>query len=173
MIEVVVLASWLVILACSDIFKRKLPNYLTLGAIFVAVLTLVLFGNSLLGASISSCLVALTCALILTLPAYIVRWLGAGDVKMLSALALMTGLEFMLLSYAVAGILAGIIVLYSVIGQRYLPYLNLYLTKLGLQLPIATVIKGRALPFGALMAFGGLLMLALHLTGIVNVVAVA
>lgn len=127
--------------------------------------------QSLLGASVYAGLLAWCAALVLTLPAYAVRWLGAGDVKMLSALGLMTGLQFMLLSYAVAGILAGVIVLYSVLGPRYLPYLNLQLAKFGWQLPAATSLTGRSLPFGALMAFGGLLMLALHTTGMMNVVA--
>ncbi len=157
----------------SDIKDRKLPNWLTLGAYLPALLVLVLMQQTLLGASVSAGLMAWLVALALTLPAYAVNWLGAGDVKMLSAFGLMTGLQFMLSSYLIAGLLAGIIVLYSLLSRRYIPYLNLQLSRLGWQLPAAAMINGKTLPFGALLAVGGLLVLTLHLTGIVNVVAVA
>lgn len=129
--------------------------------------------QTLLGASVLAGLMAWLVALALTLPAYAANWLGAGDVKMLSAFGLMTGLQFMLSSYLIAGLLAGMIVLYSLLSRRYIPYLNLQLSRLGWQLPAAAMINGKTLPFGALLAVGGLLVLALHLTGIVNVVAVA
>ena len=119
----------------------------------------------------SAGLLAWLVALVFTLPAYALNWLGAGDVKMLSAFGLLPGLQFMLASYVVAGLLAGLVVLYSLLGRRYIPSLNLQLSKLGCQLPAAAMINCKVLPFGAFLAAGGLLMLALHLTGIVNVVA--
>lgn len=167
------LALWLFGCAYTDIKQRKLPNTLTLGAYLAALLVFLLMQRSLLGASISSALLAWSVAIVLTLPAYAVGWLAAGDVKMLSALGLMTSLKFMLLSYAIAGIMAGFIVLYSVLGPRYLLYLNLQLGKLGWQLPLTTTRQDGALPFGALLAIGGLAMLALHTMGMVNVVAAA
>ena len=167
------LIIWLIACLYSDIKNRKLANWLTLGAYLPALLVLTIMQQTFLGASLSAGLLAWLVALVLTLPAYALNWLGAGDVKMLSAFGLLTGLQFMLASYVVAGLLAGLVVLYSLLGRRYIPYLNLQLSKLGWQLPAVAMINGKVLPFGAFLAVGGLLMLALHLTGIVNVVAVA
>ena len=172
-LSISLIVLWLVSCAYTDIKWRKITNSLTLGAYLPALLVLIMMQQTLLGASVSAGLLAWLVALVLTLPAYAVNWLGAGDVKMLSVFGLMTGLQFMLSSYAVTGILAGLIVVCSLLGRRYIPYLNLQLSKLGWQLPAAAMINGKSLPFGALLAVGGLLLLALHLTGIVNVVAVA
>lgn len=165
------LVIWLLWCLIGDLRFRRLPNYLMLAGIVLAVLNIVIAGNSLIGATAMSVLMAMLLALVLTLPGYVLKLLGAGDVKMLSVIGLMTSLQFMLLSYAVAGLLAGLFVLYSILGHRYVPYINLQLAKLGWQMPATGWLNGKSLPFGALMAVGGLLTLFLHLTGMMNVVA--
>ncbi|MEX1200217.1 MAG: prepilin peptidase [Methylophaga sp.] len=166
------LGLWLMVCAFVDLRWRKLPNWLTFGAYLLAVLVFILMKQNLLGSSINSSLWAWILALILTMPAYAFRWLGAGDVKMLSALGLMTGLHFMLMSFVIAGLIAGFLVIYSTLSRRFVPYMNLHLTKHGWQLPAKTIFNGKSLPFGSLMAFGGLLMLVFHATGIMEMAVV-
>lgn len=164
------LAGWLAVCAVIDLRLRKLPNWLTLGAYLIAVLILILTQQNLLGGPVDASLWAWLIALILTMPAYAFGWLGAGDVKMLSALGLMSGLRFMLMSFVLAGLLAGLLTFYSMLSRRFVPYLNLHSEKFGWQLPTTAICNGKSLPFGAVIAFGGLFVLILHLTGITNVV---
>mgnify|MGYP005849194045 CR=1 FL=1 len=83
--------GWLLLCAITDLRWHKLPNVLTLGACLPALTVLIFQQHSLLGASLSSALTGWCLAMLLTLPAYAVGWLGAGDVKMFSAMGLMTG----------------------------------------------------------------------------------
>lgn len=162
---------WLMVCAFVDLRYRKLPNWLTFGAYLLSVLVFIVMKQNLLGSSINSSLWAWLIALVLTMPAYAVRWLGAGDVKMLSALGLMTGLQFMLMSFVIAGLIAGFLIIYSILSRCFVPYVNLHLTKHGWQLPTNTIFNGKSLPFAALMAVGGLFMLFLHATGIMKMAA--
>lgn len=151
------LIAWLLLCAGADLRWRKLPNVLTLGAYLPAVLILVFAQQSLLGAGVGEAILGWLLAIVLTLPAYALRQLGAGDVKMLTALALMSDWQFLIFSFAVAGLLAGSTVLIWLLLQRYLPYMNLKLARFGQQLPAMPVLQGRKLPFGAMIALGGLL----------------
>lgn len=156
------LSVWLICCAVSDLRWRKLPNLLTLGAYLPALAVIVFFHQSLLGAAVNSALMGWWLAILLTLPAYAVRWLGAGDVKMLSAMGLMTGWQFTLLSFAIAGLMAGAVTLLWLFLQRNLPYLNLKLARWDSQLPAMPILAGKALPFGTLLAMGGLTTLGLQ-----------
>lgn len=162
----ILLGVWLVCCAISDLRWRKLPNALTLGAYLPALAVIVFFHHSLLGSPVSSALTGWGLALLLTLPAYAVRWLGAGDVKMLSAMGLMTGWQFTLLSFAIAGLMAGAVTVTWLFLQRNLPYLNLKLARWDSQLPAIPVLAGKALPFGTLLAVGGLTALGLQLSAL-------
>lgn len=122
-----------------------------------AILALLLLHQSLLGFSISAALIGWALALLLTVPGYALRQLGAGDVKMLSAMGLLSDWQFMLISFAVAGLIAGGVTLFWLASQRYFPYLNLKLERFGLQLPVMPTFHGRKLPFGAMLAVGGVL----------------
>lgn len=159
------LAIWCLVCAFYDIKQRRLPNLLTLGMHIPALVILLLTGQGLLGASVSSSFAAWWLALLLTLPAYAVNWLGAGDVKFLAALGLLTGLNFLLTSYVIAGLLAVLIVLVWLTLQRLMPYLNLQLASFNFQFPLVPVLTGKVLPFGAILTAGVLTTLFLNPAG--------
>lgn len=158
------LSVWLLLCAIADLRWRKLPNILTLGAYLPAMLALILSQKSLLGATAFPALAGWLLAVLLTLPAYTLNWLGAGDVKMLSALGLMTGWQFLLITFVIAGLLAGVVVLSWLFLQRSLPYLNIKLARWDQQLPAIPVLQGKAMPFGALLGIAGLIVLFLNLS---------
>ncbi|MCX4187518.1 prepilin peptidase [Methylophaga sp. OBS4] len=137
-----------------DLTQRRLPNMLTLGMHVPALLILLITGQGALGASWFSCLSAWGVAIILTLPAYAMKWLGAGDVKLLAAIGLLCGLPVLLFCFAIAGLLAGTLVLAWRSAEYLVPYLNLYLARFQLNVPPAPVMQGRILPFGSLLAIG-------------------
>ena len=90
MIQGLVVFVWLVVCAQQDIRQRQIANRLTLGALLLALFYLLWSGSTWLGTSRAEGLWALCLALLLTLPGYALGRLGAGDVKMLAALAPLT-----------------------------------------------------------------------------------
>lgn len=140
-------AEWLVVAWClavliTDLTVRRIPNFLSLGAIAVAFAALAYTGHALLGASWPSMLMGAVIALALTLPGYFAHWLGAGDIKLLLAIALLAGWEAVLVSFAVGAMLAGTLVLGVMTITRYSGY------------PMSA---RRWIPFGAALSIGMLL----------------
>lgn len=131
---------WAAACGCFDLWRRRLPNTLTLGAAVLGFAWLIGTGAGLLGGTAASCLGAAGLALILTVPAYARGQLGAGDVKLLTAMGLLAGFERLLVTYMVAGLLAG--------GGLWL---NHQLRCYGLDL---SGTGGRWLPFGFLLTIG-------------------
>lgn len=100
-------AGWVLITLVSDLLYRRIPNLLSIGAALFALLYLLLSGHAVLGATWQSVLLGTLLGLGLTLPAYGMRWLGAGDVKLMLAIGLLGGLHIVVFSFVVAGLLAG------------------------------------------------------------------
>lgn len=104
-------AALLLVAAGSDAWRRRIPNW--------SVLTMV--GLFLVGApfgwpvaSWASCLGAMVLALAVGFPMFATKLVGAGDVKLLAAAALFTGLDHMpslLVSTALAGGALGLMAL--------------------------------------------------------------
>lgn len=103
----------------TDLSVRRIPNILSLGAMAVALGVLAYSGHSLLGATWPSMLMGVVLALALTLPGYFAHWLGAGDIKLLVAIALLSGWETVLISFAVGALLGGLVVLALMMVARY------------------------------------------------------
>lgn len=130
---------WALVIGGWDLSRRRVPNVLTFGAAAVAATWLVLTGASPLGAGLGSVLYGLGFALLVTLPGYLARKLGAGDVKLLLAIALLGGVVPTLVSFVIGALVAGAAaLLWLMFGHR-------------LGLP---PIRGRTLPFGAALALG-------------------
>jgi prepilin peptidase CpaA len=85
-----VLLIWLAVCAAQDARQRRIANALTLGGGTLALVYLVYFGTTWMGAEAGqggwACLVALA----FTLPGYFMGRMGAGDVKLMTALGLAT-----------------------------------------------------------------------------------
>lgn len=104
MIQGLVVFVWLVVCAQQDIRQRQIANRLTLGALLLALFYLLWSGSTWLGTSRAQGLWAFCLALLLTLPGYALGRLGAGDVKMLAALALASNSTYLLWSLIGAGV---------------------------------------------------------------------
>ncbi|MCU1723986.1 prepilin peptidase [Pseudomonas sp. 5P_5.1_Bac1] len=111
-----VVLLWLALCAEQDVRERQIANVLTLGAAALALAYLFVTGHTWIGAEPTDAAVALVLVMLLTLPGYILGRLGAGDVKMLGALALATDQWYLLGTF----IGAGVAVLVWMISRRWL-----------------------------------------------------
>lgn len=133
---------WCVTVLIADLAYRRIPNWISLGAIAVALAMFAYSGKSLLGASWLSMLLGVVVALSLTLPGYLMHQLGAGDVKLLAAIALLAGWKAVLVSFCVGALLTALVALVVMAGARYASY---------------QLSHRRWLPFGAALSIGLLL----------------
>ncbi|MES2868026.1 MAG: prepilin peptidase [Pseudomonadota bacterium] len=108
MIHLLVVFLWFAACAIQDLLQRHISNILTFGAAALALLYLFWTGHTWLGASAAEGGWALLIALVLTLPGYALNKLGAGDVKLLIALALATDRLMLLGTFIGAGLCAGL-----------------------------------------------------------------
>ncbi|WPN24427.1 prepilin peptidase [Pseudomonas marginalis] len=107
MIHGVVIVLWLGLCALQDGRQRQISNGLTLGVALLALLYLAWMGTTWLGAPASEGGWAFAVALLLTLPGYALGRFGAGDVKLLAALALASTLDAVLWSLIGAALFLG------------------------------------------------------------------
>ncbi|WP_395609323.1 prepilin peptidase [Pseudomonas sp. B22129] len=96
MIHGAVVLVWLVVCAVQDVRQRLLANRLTLGVLLLALIYLLCTGTTWLGATAGEGLLAFCLSLLLTLPGYALGRLGAGDVKLLAAFALVSNSQYLL-----------------------------------------------------------------------------
>ena len=85
-----VVLIWLTLCAAQDARQRHIANVLTLGVGGLAAGYLLVTGHTWLGAEAVQGGWAFLLALLLTLPGYWLKRFGAGDVKLMTALALAT-----------------------------------------------------------------------------------
>ncbi len=130
---------WALSVAAMDIAQRRIPNFLVGGAAFVCLFALAWIGQAPLGGEPWSVAGGLALALLLTLPGYLMRQLGAGDVKMLMAVATMGGYVLVVQTFVIGSLLAaGLVFFYWRFPRAQAPA----------RLP------GKYLPFGAALAVG-------------------
>lgn len=130
---------WAFAIGGWDFFHRRIPNVLVAAATLAALGNWVVSGASPLGASGVSMVAGGGLSLLLTLPGYLMRQLGAGDVKLLLAIALLGGAAAAVASFVVGALTAGAAAgAWVLVGPRF-----------GLPPP-----AGRRLPFGACLALG-------------------
>ena len=108
MIQLAIVLLWFVACSIQDLLQRHISNFLTIGGAALAFLYMLWSGHTWLGASAAEGGWALLIALVLTLPGYALNKLGAGDVKLLMALALATDRPTILGTVIGAGICSGI-----------------------------------------------------------------
>ncbi|WP_122434207.1 prepilin peptidase [Pseudomonas viridiflava] len=151
------LLVWFALCAEQDARQRKISNWLTLGVALVACGYLLYSGHTWLGATPDEAGWATLTALALTLPGYALGRLGAGDVKLLTALALLTDSLYLLGTFIGAGIA---IALWSVSITQLWPLVNQHVTRRYLHVgPQAT----NKYPFSPFLLIGLLLtVLIIH-----------
>ncbi|MGY2199716.1 prepilin peptidase [Pseudomonas gingeri] len=118
-----VLLLWFALCAAQDLRQREIANSLTLGAAVLALAYLLWTGTTWLGATAQQGGWAFLLALLFTLPGYATGRLGAGDVKLLAALALASDSRYLLGTFIGAGVASVLWLwlgprLWSRLGQR-------------------------------------------------------
>ena len=155
MIPLCVVFLWLAACSVQDLIQRQIANILTFGAAALALLYLLWTGHTWLGASAAEGGWALLIVLLLTLPGYALNKLGAGDVKLLIALALTTDRPTILGTVIGAGICSGI---WWFCASKILPSINQRVKTL----PFAKdVPMSKKLPFAPFLFAGFTLTMAL------------
>lgn len=156
------LSAWALVIGAWDLSRRRIPNTLSLGAWPVAALPLVLAGQTWVGTQWEPTLWTTVAAFVAGVPAYAKGKLGAGDVKLMVAMALLTSPMVFAVSYAVAGSLSlALLALHTMRTHGRLithPRVERLASRL-LDNP-RTPESGVKMPFGALLCAG--LLVALH-----------
>lgn len=135
---------WAGLIGVFDLLERRIPNPLLLLAASLSIGVLIWTGSTPLGETPLAMFSGLLVANCLTLPGYLSRRLGAGDVKFLMAVAAVGGVSLTLQAFIVGTLLA------VCIGGFWM----LFSYRLG-----AVSISGgqRVLPFGSALALGVIL----------------
>lgn len=143
------LVLWAALAAVYDWRFQRLPNWLTLGALGVGAAYLLVAGAAPLAGEPRHNWLAAGVALVALLPAYLGRWMGAGDVKFFTAMGLLGGGKVLLPTFLCASLLAGAwaLVLLAAASPSLLPFRQAS----GLNAP------PRKLPFGVPLAAGFIL----------------
>lgn len=102
----IIVVAWCFSIILADVSSRRVPNVLTVGICLLALCWLIFTGRSMLHASLPSVVVGTVIGLLFTVPAYVSGLLGAGDVKLLLAIALLGGAYLTLSAFVIASILA-------------------------------------------------------------------
>lgn len=151
------LLLWALLCAIQDARQKRISNWLTLSLAALAGMFLFSQGQSLTGHSPGAVLLAMAVALAFSLPGYIRGKLGAGDVKLLSALALASSPLHVLGSIAIAAFgMLGWMLSGPGIWQQLSPGIRRHLIQLEPQ-------RNTGLPYAPFLFFG-LLFSMLFLT---------
>ena len=99
------LATLVVTAATTDIRRRQIPNWLTMSGIGAgfAIHTTLYGWQGLKVAALGFGLAA-----VVFLPLFLMRWLGGGDVKLMAAVAALTGAENLVVVFVVDALLGGV-----------------------------------------------------------------
>lgn len=124
--QLFLLVVWFAICAEQDARQRQISNWLTFGAFALFLVFLLIKGQTWLGASAAEGGWALLLALAFTLPGYALDRLGAGDVKLLAALALASDSLHLLGTFIGAGLVS---VLWLWMRRSAWPHMGQWLTR--------------------------------------------
>ncbi|HET8880664.1 MAG TPA: A24 family peptidase [Solimonas sp.] len=91
MVIVALLVAWATAISWSDWTRRRIPNAALLLMLIPETLALITQGQGLLGEAWLSSVVGMAIGFVLTLPGYLLRRLGAGDVKFAAVASLLLG----------------------------------------------------------------------------------
>jgi prepilin peptidase CpaA len=142
-------AALLIIAAVSDVARRRIPNWTVLGLLFLfAAWVFVRPGTSL-----TSAFAGFGVAFAVSVGLYLIRWVGAGDSKLFSAVALFAGLNM-------ATTLTG--------GAIVVGALILNPKRAGRGLTAKGRAEARGVPYGVAIATAGLLLMFAPSIGLLN-----
>ena len=122
----------------SDLYARRVPNGWLLAALVLGVVLMAMDWIRGAGGPWSwSALSGFAIGLVTMLPLYMFGWMGAGDVKLSIAMGLLGGLQVLLVTMVLAGIIGGVLALWLLATRR---------SRLGT--------RQRSVPFGSALGIG-------------------
>jgi len=151
--QMLALCSWAALAAWVDWRSRRLPNVLTLGAVFLALLSLLWFGKSWTGAPASTAYAGFGVALLLTLPGYVFGKLGAGDVKLLAAMGLLSSTSALLTTFVIGALVGLVMAFWPAAISRMRDALAVMLRQEA-WVSTRTMPRGKHIPYGSALACG-------------------
>lgn len=144
----VLLSLWAAAGIVYDWRDRRLPNGLTFGGMGAGLVYLLVYGQGIGGSSWQSSLLAGGAALLLLLPVYAFRMIGAGDVKFAMALGILGGGTVLFFTMVAGSMLLGAMALWSLTRSGRLPLVSLALQRFGVRMSPVCEPPPRHLPFG-------------------------
>jgi prepilin peptidase CpaA len=159
MFSLLSLCAWAVCAAWFDWRHRRLPNALTLGGLLAAFFCLIWVGTSWSGADATSAWLALGLGAALTVPGYLLGKLGAGDVKLLMAMGLLSDWRTLLTTFLI-GSLVGVLLGVWPLARRWLQEMVSVAVGSSRWMPTQSAPTGRHIPYGSALALG--FVCALH-----------
>lgn len=154
-----VLFAVLAIACTTDMRARRIPNALTFPTVLLGVvLNGVLFGLDGVRESAAGTGVGL----VMLLPLFVLRWMGAGDVKLMAAIGALMGVEFVFFACLWAAVFGGAIALVGLVRSRRLGLAMqyLYYSRLLPQTNGSFVAGAWRMPYAPAIALGCLVTLA-------------
>jgi prepilin peptidase CpaA len=113
----ILLVCTVVIAGLYDLRYRRIPNWLNVSAMSVGVLlNLLLFA----GHGLILAMLGIGCALVVYIPLYLVRGMGAGDVKLMAAVGAIAGPRNWMGIFIATAVLGGFVSLIYVLFRRRL-----------------------------------------------------
>jgi prepilin peptidase CpaA len=164
-VEQFVAASLCLITIVSDFYERRVRNLWLLSALVIDAVYLVWSWIEQSVAPLLAASVGLLIGLLVLLPFYVMRWMGAGDVKFFATLGFLLGGKALLPIWIIASVLGGLHAVAIVLSRLVLRHAGSGLAALQVQVGqsllwqrVLAARDGRkGLPYAAYMAIGALL----------------
>jgi prepilin peptidase CpaA len=137
----------LAVAAVSDVRHRRIPNWTVLALIALFAMMAIALG----GKGLVSALAAAAVAFVVSVGLYALRFVGAGDSKLITAVALFAGLGYLPLLAVGTTLTGGVIAAASFISRPTRAMVMVTLRGKG--------DWGRGIPYGVAIAVGGLLVI--------------
>lgn len=103
----ILLAICLTIVA-YDMLYRRVPNSVLLAALVLHVVSLMTTGHGFAGIDVVQSVIGGSIAFAIFLPLYLLRVMGAGDVKFFTLLGFLLGIKYLAITWLVASVMAGL-----------------------------------------------------------------
>jgi prepilin peptidase CpaA len=156
---IALLVPFCALIVFSDISARRVPNsLLAITLLLGAVLLCTQWALGQTGAPWEAP-VGLVIGLIVLLPFYAIRWMGAGDVKLFATFGFLLGAKALLPIWVIASLLAGAHAIYVVLSNYRIRHVSQGLPDAGITQALVSEKTRRGTPYAAFLSVGALVTL--------------
>lgn len=155
----VLVAPLCVLIAISDVSTRRVPNaWLLIALSFGAMLFCSEWARGHAGPPWAA-LIGLVTGLLVLLPFYAIRWMGAGDVKLFATYGFLLGAKALLPIWIIASLLAGAHAAYVLLANYRLRHAAQGVLDTDVVQALASERSKRGSPYAAFLSIGALITL--------------